>query len=338
MYYTTDNSVSQEGNTKTLERKFNINPIRDRKWITYLSKHVSQSTLQRCRCCGRYVVTKEDETRMNYTIEQANFCGNRMCPNCSSRKSFKDAQCIISIAKEMVASKKVMIHITLTVPNVEGKDLRNAIDHLNKSWQKLLRKKRYGIFKDHIRRVEVSYNKDMDTYHPHLHILAFTKSTCFNQEYYVNTNTLLADWKAATGMPDITQVKIKYIHKGTIDSIIKSVYNISRYIAKPADMYFNEKVFDTFYTALYRLKIITYNGLCKEMRRKYLQNKPKPTDDETYMYRVFYHLASLENSDTYVEEEKALLEAKKLASHDMAPDDSLAFKDLVESDDFNDLD
>ena len=63
--------------------------------------------------------------------------------------------------------------VTLTLPNVEGKDLRFTIEWIIKESANMIRlfRERRGIEINGIRKIEVTYNAITDTYHPHIHLI-----------------------------------------------------------------------------------------------------------------------------------------------------------------------
>ena len=75
---------------------------------------------------------------------------------------------------------------------------------------------------------------------------------------------LLELWQRATRNPAITQVDIKPCRMNTI----KQVMELATYSAKQGDLYSSKEVFDGFYEGLYRKKLLVYNGIFKEYKKK----------------------------------------------------------------------
>ncbi len=365
MYYNIRDVRSQEINSSsTLLALIAKNHItNDDETFMWISKHVSESASNKYKHCGEYIIMDKNTTTGQEKISRLYSCNQGLCRNCSKRNAVKNGRCITAVCQRMVQEKKCMLYVTLTLPNVPKEELNDTIDLLNKSWTKLTRTQikssRYKNWNNYIKRLEVTYNQADDTYHAHLHALVFVTSSFYKKENYVSNAQLLTDWRKATGQQDITQVFIKCFKPTSInpDCIVK----ISRYTAKASDYCINEEVFDTFYKALYRKRKLVYTGMCKTYRDEYVKavksKKSSPSENEEHICKIIYHLASLENSNQYVEEariayktsesklgqdafveQKALEDAKAMAQKAMTPQQDTLFKDLMDSDDFNDLD
>lgn len=121
-------------------------------------------------------------------LEKVNRCmNNRFCPNC---KKFELAKFIHSYGKSF---KKLLLEgynpylLTLTVPNVRGEDLKETIDKMNTSFNRFFKlfnqpigqgkhgfKDRFIEFDGALKVLEITYNKDNNTFHPHFHCMIFS--------------------------------------------------------------------------------------------------------------------------------------------------------------------
>ncbi|MDN8907688.1 protein rep, partial [Staphylococcus aureus] len=64
--------------------------------------------------------------------------------------------------------QKEFIFLTLTTPNVRANDLEDEIKKYNKSFKKMFeRKKVKTLSKGYVRKLEITYNEQEDTYNPH---------------------------------------------------------------------------------------------------------------------------------------------------------------------------
>lgn len=114
-------------------------------------------------------------------LVDAGLCRDRFCVNCQSALASAREHKFTPIIEETSKGKKVF-HLTLTVRNCSGKKLRHVIDKMYKSFYYLTRylSGSVGIsglnfssfgYVGAVRSVEVTYNKELKTYHPHLHCL-----------------------------------------------------------------------------------------------------------------------------------------------------------------------
>src|SRR5699024_12465522 len=77
----------------------------------------------------------------------------------------------------------IFVFLTLTAPNVKADELDDEIKHYNKSFQRLMQRKEVkSAVKGYVRKLEVTYNKERDDYHPHLHVIL-----AVNKSYFTDT-------------------------------------------------------------------------------------------------------------------------------------------------------
>lgn len=256
----------------------------------WLVGHVSIDQQARYSRCGDYITLLGNDDLSKKKIETAFFCGMRMCPGCAWRESLRSATCISAISQEMSAQKRIMIMLTLTVRNVPGDQLRETCLHVNKSWDRLIRRARYrAAWADNIRKMEITYNAQRDDYHPHLHVIVYVRPGYFNSKKYISRAQLLEDWKQATGFDNITQVHITRCRD--LNNRSQAVLEVSKYAAKASDFCYSQSVFDVFFKAMSHLRTMSYSGICKQLRQDFIAgrlNKYLPVDDTKYVWRLVY--------------------------------------------------
>lgn len=121
-------------------------------------------------------------------LQKVNRClNNRFCPNC---RKWDLASAIHNLRKplnNLLLEGYYPYLITLTVPNVTGEKLRKTIDKMNKAFRKLFGAYSYSLdgktkgfkerlmqFEGALKVLEVTYNKEVNTYHPHFHCMFFS--------------------------------------------------------------------------------------------------------------------------------------------------------------------
>ena len=123
-------------------------------------------------------------TRQRMNLYRANFCKDRLCPMCSWRRSYKIFGQVSQIM-DLIANDYEFLFLTLTVPNCTADELVKTLNAMNKAWAKLIRfapLKR--ILKGYFKALEITYNLQADTYHPHFHnVLAVPKSYLKKGDY-----------------------------------------------------------------------------------------------------------------------------------------------------------
>lgn len=116
--------------------------------------------------------------RYNYSqikdFKRTNLCKDKFCNNC---KKVKQATRMSKYIPELEQYKDNLFHLTLTVPNVVGEDLKETIRKMSSAFRRLIycfRGKylsfidfdKYG-YKGAVRSLEITFNGN--SYHPHYH-------------------------------------------------------------------------------------------------------------------------------------------------------------------------
>lgn len=222
--------------------------------------------LDRLKECGNFIKFQSSEDKTKFILVGGNFCNNRFCPFCSWLKAKRMAFELLELIKVVEYTEKLtFIFITLTVPNVSREKLREEIEDFNKSFKRLFETKEFKAFnKGFIRKLEITYNEKRKDYHPHFHLVVAVNKSYFTSRDYMSKRRLLELWQRATRNPNITQVDIKPCRMNTI----KQVMELATYSAKQGDLYSSKEVFDGFYEGLFRKKLLVYNGIFKEYKKK----------------------------------------------------------------------
>lgn len=262
---------------------------RSNAWLAGLTSIDQQARHARC---GDYLTMLANEDLSKKKLETAFFCGIRLCPGCAWRASLDNATCLSALAQELQAQGRVMLMITLTVPNVPGDMLKDTIRRVNDAWAKLMRRKQYrAAWGDNVRKMEITYNPLRDDYHPHLHVVAFVQPGYFatNRGKYISRAMLLHDWRECYECEDITQVHI--VRCRDKSGRAQAVLEVAKYAAKASDFCHSEPVFRTFWRATDHMRSITFAGVCKALKADYDAGKLDkwlPTDATRYVWRLVY--------------------------------------------------
>lgn len=143
---------------------------------------------ERMRNCGNKLIYKIENGHMIYG--GASLCRDRLCPLCAWRLSIKRTGEMINTAAllaERYPHTKA-IHVVLTVRNVHADELREALQQMTQGFTRL---KKLKLWRDYVcgymRSVEVTYNADTDTYHPHIHVI------CIVEDRYTRQISI-GDW------------------------------------------------------------------------------------------------------------------------------------------------
>ena len=270
--------------------KYTEKKQRNQVFQKFIKRHIGENQMDLVEDCNTFLSFVADKTLEKQKLYKANSCKNRFCPVCAWRKARKDALGL-SLMMQYIKQqeKKEFIFLTLTTPNVQNEQLEDEIKHYNKSFKKMVeRKKVKSIIKGYVRKLEITYNKKRDDYNPHFHVLiAVNKSYFKDTKSYISQKEWLNLWRDVTGMPEITQVQVQKIRQNNN----KELYEMAKYSGKDSDYLINQKVFDAFYKSLKGKQVLVYSGLFKKAKKK-LKNGDldylKEIDPTEYIYQIFY--------------------------------------------------
>ena len=292
--------------------KCNRKKVKVQELVKFGKKHMTEKTQERIMNCGNWLEFKADEEIKKIKLNRAIFCENRFCPMCAWRLAVKDAM-KIGVMMEYIEAEhgKAYIMVTLTAPNVGAENLREEIGRYSEAFNRMLmRKEIQSINRGHVRKLEVTYSKKRNDYHPHFHCIIAVDKSYFTGRTYLSQKKWLRLWREAMRDETITQVDVRKV-KNEIENAKgevvkgKAVNEVSKYAAKDADYLHSQEVFDAMYEGIKGKIIITYGGLFKDAHRKY---KDKELDayivaDETkYRYYLLYHWGKEEQE--YIEKSR----------------------------------
>lgn len=182
----------------------------------------------RLKECGKQLWIEEDTGR----IGLANFCKNRLCPVCNYRKSTKQWGKIYNIVDKHNGNYNYML-ITLTVRNCNKEDLKSTIDDILSSLHRITNRKKWKrAIKGYVRGLEITYNSDLDSFHPHIHMLcAVDKDYLYNADKYITAQELTQDWKESAKLDYRPSTDIRMV-----DDNKKAVAEVAKYSLKMADI------------------------------------------------------------------------------------------------------
>jgi hypothetical protein len=161
--------------------------------------------------------------------------------------------------------------ITLTRPNVKGRQLKSEIQKLIKAFQKIKDnlRKNYKVKISGIRKLEVTYNEEMDTYHPHFH---------FIQSNLVHAELLQELWLNQFDNANNKGQDIRKNNSQDEKSFIELFKYATKETTKEGKQYTGD-VLHTIYSALEsQRKIQTYGSIKKVKEPKELKDQTNKFD------------------------------------------------------------
>lgn len=220
--------------------------------------------------CGKFI-TIDPETG---NILKANFCKNRLCPVCNYIKScvnwHKIRNCVEWIKEKEPGAN--FIFMTLTVKNCKQEDLTDTINTLVEGFRRLTNRRTWkATVTGSIRGLEVTYNQEKNTFHPHIHILVSVPEDYFVQgsKKYITIEKLRNWWTESARLNYFVQVDIK-----AIDQTENAIAEVAKYSIKMAEILKADcceemiRATKTVYQCTYGRRLIATLGYFKEAMKE----------------------------------------------------------------------
>lgn len=195
--------------------------------------------IQTCKCCGAHITA-------------ANFCRERVCPVCAWRRQSKYRAEFSKMADFLQLQPKNLRHLTLTIRNVEAVDLGETLNQMFLAWNLLTK---YAEWKKAVqgysRCLEITYNSEKGTFHPHFHCLIHKKGN-------VSLKTFASLWKKS--------LKVRYIPETNISQITdeKGMLECFKYAFKPKDT--SVELLEAFLYTIKGRRLVGFGGTFKKAR------------------------------------------------------------------------
>ena len=208
-------------------------------------------------------------------LSGGNFCRDRLCPMCSWRKSIVSFSQLSRVMDWVEANYFGLtpIFLTLTVRNCAIQDLSKTIDVIQKAWKFMMKdrqiKKRVkGTF----RSLEVTFNSETKTFHPHLHAVIMVPNEYFHKQkdLYMTQRDWEATWQRFLNVDYKPRVDVRKIGNG--DGRSKAVAEVAKYAVKPGDWLSDnyeqtDLVVFNLREQLFGRKLVTFSGVLLEAKK-----------------------------------------------------------------------
>lgn len=279
--------VSGDGEITTLEdKRFDWRERKEKTMLLYelYEKAGYPEYAARTRDCATFLqfnVYQSGERR----LKTANFCKLRLCPMCIGRRARRSAWKLSQVLNMVEAEYGAkFLFLTLTMKNVPGDQLGDALGQLAEAWNRFLKQRQLErTVKGWFRAIEITRNGKQ--YHPHLHAILAVDADYFSRESrkagkYLNQSDLVDRWQKALRVDYRPSVRIQTTKgkAGTGEAVRsaggRSAVEAAKYAVKDED-YIDPKLSEeeavrilTDYTnALYRRRLTAFGGWLKDAAR-----------------------------------------------------------------------
>jgi plasmid rolling circle replication initiator protein Rep len=219
----------------------------------------------------------------------AQFCRERLCPTCQWRKSLKifhQVSTVMDVTQER-QPELVPVFLTLTLRNCIGEELSGTLDMMFQGWYQITKHSKINrIVKGWFRALEVTYNKQADTFHPHIHAILLVDKSYFKKENkdYMHTTDWVKMWRTALKLDYDPSCDIRKVKKGKNGQKHKAVAEVATYTLKEADFLFDDnneltdKLVEVLSSSLRNRRLIAVGGILKKIAKELKADQLDPED------------------------------------------------------------
>lgn len=228
----------------------------------------------RVRFCGSALGFLKNLKTGEKKLYSADFCRERLCPMCQWRKSMKVFHQVSKVMDRAEQENKdiVPLFLTLTLKNCSGDDLKTTLDIVFKGWNLLWKQRKMErIAKGWFRALEVTYNKESDTFHPHIHAVLVVDKGYFKGKDYMETVDWVQTWKKVLKLDYDPICDIRKIKNGKGKH--KAVAEVAKYTLKDTDFVHDDneltdKLIEVLSTSLKGRRLFAFGGLLKQIAKQ----------------------------------------------------------------------
>lgn len=222
-----------------------------------------------CSLLLKFAFRTNDLEEKVFKLLTSDNCHVRHCPVCQWRRSLmwraRFFQAIPKILEDY--SKYRFIFLTLTVKNCQLENLRETITLMNKSWQRLVKRKQFpGI--GFIKSLEVTRSLN-NSAHPHFHIILLVSSSYFAGKYYLSTEKWANLWQSCLRIDYVPIVNVKTVKsKKNVDDaregLMIALCETLKYSVKEGDLLFSEEWLVGLTQQLHKMRSVSVGGVFKD--------------------------------------------------------------------------
>ena len=236
------------------------------------------------------LVSQGSEYRLK--LDSARFCRIRYCPVCQWRRSLMWKARAFKVLPMLVEvyPKYRWLFLTLTVRNCAITKLRDTLQWMNQSWQRMVQRKKFPAI-GWLRSTEVTRGKD-GLAHPHFHCLLLVKPVYFNGKTYMNQKDWIEFWKSCLRIDYNPVLDVRSIRSGKQPTEL--ITEVLKYCVKESDLVADCDWFIELTKQMYKMRTVATGGVLKKYLKQLEQeledligkdeNKTEDEVDEGHLY------------------------------------------------------
>lgn len=191
-------------------------------------------------------------------------CRGRHCPICQRARTLRLVHEMETALVPLTAKypKHRWLFLTLTVRNCPLRELRGTLQEMGKAWQRLIKRKEFGIVTGWLRSTEVTQgeNGPMQA-HPHFHALLFVPPSYFTRDY-IKHEAWVSLWQKCARLdyaPNVHVQAVKTLEGGLLEVVKTAAYSVKAEAIEAAPEWFLE-----YHRQAHKLRFFATGGAVKE--------------------------------------------------------------------------
>lgn len=218
-------------------------------------------------------------------VIKSKYCNNRFCYSCNRIRTGKMINNYLPLIELMQENMQML---TLTIPNVQGYQLRDSIKEMILNFQKikdLARKSKADLVG--LRKLEVTFNQNRNDFHPHFHILLESKD---------QAEFILKHWLRLYSEADILGQDIQTADLNSVKELFKYFTKYWSTGSKKKAEKINYKSLDQIFFSMYGLRVFQPFGM-----KKY-KLQLNESEEIEQLEKTEYNIKPYESKSWYYEE------------------------------------
>jgi plasmid rolling circle replication initiator protein Rep len=273
-------SKKQDARSQEVEPKFITRMMAYREPCDRLSDSFKrlgkEGKASRVRECATQLQVAYIMAEERWQLFHANFCRERLCPMCAwhrSRQIFREVSRVMDGVQNERPDLQP-IFLTLTMRNCSAAEMNETLDAIFKGWHNMVSgtSKVKRLTAGWFRALEITYNEQDDTYHPHIHaILLMPPSYFTSPKDYMSIMDWVKVWRKAAKLDYDPSCDIRAIGAGSDKS--GAVAEVAKYTLKSTDYLkddekMTDKLVSEFGKAIKGRRLYAYGGIMKVIAKQ----------------------------------------------------------------------